>query len=157
MDITKITKLNATNYHTWNPAVENYLASKKLVKYITYETHAAWFATIPKSTQQTAYDTKVLAITNSVKSAEEEVADREQLDTRFHNDLSLWSSNEAKSLLTWGEDNEQCMALIRSSTDKSFHSTIKLCVSAKDMWVLLKTETKTLEVGSTICQHIKTK
>ena len=73
-----------------------------------------------------------------------------EIEKLYHNDLSQWSGNKAKSRKDWIENLELVIAYLTLSIESSFWSSIKGCVTAFEIWTNLKNQLVVNEIGTII-------
>jgi chemotaxis protein histidine kinase CheA len=148
-------KLNTTSYHAWSIEMENYLAQTKLKHLITYQNFEDYYKKKHVvSDQEKRYINKVAALRDLLDAKsinKEKYADNlEQIDNQFHNDLSLWSSQKAKSQENWNTENEQVIGIIRSCIDITLTSSVEKIENAYELWIALKKESSLNDVGTAL-------
>jgi hypothetical protein len=151
----KVTKLTGSNYHEWSTEMTEYLAANRLNQHIEYASFVEFYdAKHVVSDQEKRFDDRLNSLKDQLAkkmiSLEKHDELLDQLEQRFHNDLSLWSAQKAKSLENWNQENDQVCAIIRSSIDDSLKSSVKDEKVAVELWKKLKIETSTSNIGSSI-------
>jgi hypothetical protein len=151
----KVTKLTGSNYHEWSTEMTEFLAANRLNQHIEYASFIEFYdAKHVVSDQEKRFDDRLKSLKDQLAkkmiSLEKHDELLDQLEQRFHNDLSLWSAQKAKSLENWNQENDQVCAIIRSSIDDSLKSSVKDEKVAVELWKKLKIETSTNNIGSAI-------
>lgn len=147
-----IIKLNAVNYYQWQVSFETFLAQKGFIHHIQYSNYDDYLqATQIISAQQARYN----KLKEKIKSTKYETADKqdvafEELDQRFHNDLSKWSEIEAKEAKKWMDQEDQIRGYLRATIEEGYWTSIKKLNSCHQMWIQLKLETQQQEAGNQI-------
>ena len=89
-------KLNSSNYHGWSKKMENFLATKKMKRFILNDSFENYYLLSNfKSDFEIAYDQKRILIDAIIDANDRRFAVSE-IEKLYHNDLSQWSGNKAK-------------------------------------------------------------
>jgi hypothetical protein len=145
-------KLNAVNYYQWQVSFETFLAQKGFIHHIQHSNYDDYLqATQIIPAQQARYN----KLKEKIKSTKYETADKqdeafEELDQRFHNDLSKWSETEAKEAKKWMDQEDQIRGYLRATIEEGYWTSVKNLKSCHQIWVQLKHETQQQEAGNQI-------